>query len=164
MSTIHISNVAGRIPTVRQLETADSNLGYNRVDGLFYGLKVVGLVKTVICLGESIAPGATHDRLHSMISGLDHEKVGASDYNKVPHTNNLTGEWELIMTPGDKYFRFTQNVPASVWEINHNMEKCPSVSVVDSAGTCVEGQVEYTDTNNLIITFSAEFSGFADLN
>lgn len=164
MKEIWISNVSGKVPKVSQLELATSHIGYNRVDGLLFGLKITGGVKTVICIGEGIEPGTTHDRLHSMISGSDHAPVESSDYDKVPHTNELTGDWELIPTPRDKYIRFTQNIPSAVWEINHNMNKNPSVTVVDSAGTCVEGQVQYTDNNNLVITFSADFSGFADLN
>lgn len=68
------------------------------------------------------------------------------------------------VTMSDKYFQFTQNVASDVWEINHNLDKNPSVSVVDSAGTIIVGEVNYIDTNNLTITFQAAFSGKAYLN
>ena len=35
----------------------------------------------------------------------------------------------------DKNFVFTQSVAAAKWEIQHNLDKYPSVSIVDSAGT-----------------------------
>lgn len=64
----------------------------------------------------------------------------------------------------DKYVRYVQGVTSDVWVINHNMNKYPAVSVMDNAGTEYEGDIKHTDNNNLTITFSTAFSGFADLN
>ena len=65
---------------------------------------------------------------------------------------------------GDKNFVFTQNAPATTWTITHNLNKFPSVSVVDSANEIVYGEVIYTNTNSLTVTFTAAFSGKAYLN
>jgi hypothetical protein len=59
---------------------------------------------------------------------------------------------------------FNQGVPSSVWNITHNLNKFPSVTVIDSAGTEVEGDVNYVDVNNLTISFSSAFAGKASLN
>ena len=64
----------------------------------------------------------------------------------------------------DKHFRYVQNSPATTWVINHELEKEPSVTITDSAGTEVEGHVKHIDDKNLIITFSAGFSGVATMN
>ena len=64
----------------------------------------------------------------------------------------------------DKHFAFTQNAPSDVWVINHGLNKFPSVSVVDSAGTECQGEVKYIDTNNVEVHFGAAFSGKAYLN
>lgn len=53
---------------------------------------------------------------------------------------------------------------ADTWTINHNLDKYPSVSVVDSAGSLVIGDVKYISRNALIVTFVGEFSGKAYLN
>ena len=66
---------------------------------------------------------------------------------------------------GDKTFNFTQGAAASTWNITHNLGKYPSVSVVDTGDTSVlGGAVEYTNTNQLTITFSSSFAGKAFLN
>jgi hypothetical protein len=57
-----------------------------------------------------------------------------------------------------------QNIPAATWAINHNLNSHPSVIVFDSAGDECEGQLTYTDLNNISIIFSAAFSGVAYLN
>lgn len=65
---------------------------------------------------------------------------------------------------GDKNFIFTQTVASNTWTINHTLDKFPSVSVVDSAGTEVFGQVQYINLSKITITFSSAFAGEAFLN
>ena len=61
-------------------------------------------------------------------------------------------------------FVFEQGVAASVWTIEHNLDKYPSVSVVDSAGNEIIAEVTYIDLNNLTITMQSAFKGRAFLN
>ena len=61
-------------------------------------------------------------------------------------------------------FTFTQPTPSVEWAIQHNMDKFPSVSVVNNNNILMYGNTTYVDTNNLIITFTAGFSGKAYLN
>jgi hypothetical protein len=65
---------------------------------------------------------------------------------------------------GDKTFVFTQGVPALVWTVQHDLNKFPSVSVVDTANTGVLSQIDYIDNNNITITNSSQFAGKAYLN
>lgn len=64
----------------------------------------------------------------------------------------------------DAAFSFLQDSPSNTWTINHNLNKHPSVTVVDSGQNVVYGEVQYTDTNNLTVSFNATFSGNAYLN
>lgn len=65
--------------------------------------------------------------------------------------------------PGGNY-SFSQPTPSATWTITHNLGFNPSVSVVDSANSTVEGQVTYINTNSLSVSFSAAFSGSAFLS
>lgn len=65
---------------------------------------------------------------------------------------------------GDKNYTFTQGTPSSVWTINHKLGKLPAVSVMDSAGTQVLGDVEYIDDDTCLLRFDYAFSGKATLN
>jgi hypothetical protein len=65
---------------------------------------------------------------------------------------------------GDKNYIFTQIAAAATWNVTHNLNKYPSVSVVDSGNNWVVGDVEYINENQLTITFNAAFSGKAYLN
>jgi len=72
----------------------------------------------------------------------------------------------IVQAPSDvdKAFIFTQNTASNSWTINHNMEKFPSVTIVDSADNYVVGEITYTNNNSLTVNFSASFSGKAYLN
>lgn len=59
---------------------------------------------------------------------------------------------------------FNQSSAASTWTINHNLAKYPSVTVVDSSGNMVVGFQTYNSNNQIVLTFSAPFSGSAYLN
>ena len=72
---------------------------------------------------------------------------------------------------GDLHAVHTQDVAASTWQVTHNLGKYPSVSVVDTANTAVNGKVLYQDwdtnqvsTTKLQIIFTATFAGKAFLN
>jgi len=73
-------------------------------------------------------------------------------------------EHQLPGPSTDKYYRHTQTTPSTQWNIQHNLNKIPSITVTDSAGTVVHGDYEYPDMNHAILTFEAGFSGYADLN
>ena len=64
----------------------------------------------------------------------------------------------------DKTFEFTQGVPATTWNIQHDLGKFPSITVIDTADTVVTGEYTYIDNNNVTLTFSAGFAGKAYLN
>lgn len=67
-------------------------------------------------------------------------------------------------TGGDLNFVFVQNLPVATWTINHTLGKYPSVTIIDSGGNVVEGDIEYINNSQIVITFSASFSGSAILN
>ena len=64
----------------------------------------------------------------------------------------------------DKNYIHNQMSALSTWSVQHDLNKFPSVSVVDSGNNMVVGDVEYIDENNLTITFNASFSGKAYIN
>lgn len=65
---------------------------------------------------------------------------------------------------GDKSYEFNQLSPKKIWNIPHGLNKRPSVTIVDSGGTEVKGDVKYDDNNNATISFTAAFAGMAYLN
>lgn len=65
---------------------------------------------------------------------------------------------------GDINTVFVQSTPSDVWNITHNLGKFPSVTIIDSAGDEIEGDVRHLSTFALRITFGSGFSGIASLN
>ena len=69
-----------------------------------------------------------------------------------------------LPSQGSPTFVFDQAAPATVWNIQHNLGKFPSVSVVNNNDIVINGEVTYIDNNNVQLNFSAGFSGKAYLN
>lgn len=67
-------------------------------------------------------------------------------------------------TGEDKTYVYTQNTASNVWVIKHDLNKLPSVTIMNSAGDIVFGNIHYDNDNQVTITFSAPFSGKATLN
>lgn len=68
------------------------------------------------------------------------------------------------VTGTDKNYRHIQSVASATWTVPHNLSKRVCVSVVDSAGDEVHGNIHYDSDNQVTITFSASFSGEAYCN
>jgi len=82
--------------------------------------------------------------------------VGVNGQVLAKTTNGL--EWS------NRTFTFSQVVSTATWTINHNLGMFPSVSVIDSVGNFVTGNINYIDDRNLEITFKSAFKGKAYLN
>ena len=77
-------------------------------------------------------------------------------------TKNAT--FKSISSFNSKQFDFTQGVPSALWTIQHNLDKFPSVTVVNESKEVMIGNIKYIDKDTITITFSAPFSGYAYLN
>lgn len=72
--------------------------------------------------------------------------------------------------PGEVQFEdlsyvHTQNAPSSSWSVTHGLGFIPNVTVIDSAGSVVEGSYSYSeDGNTVTLSFSSPFSGKAYLS
>lgn len=82
--------------------------------------------------------------------------------NGVILVGNKTGAELGIIS--DKEFVYNQVTSSDIWEITHNLNKYPAVTVVDSGGSVVIGEIVYIDKNNVRITFTSAFSGKAYFN
>ena len=61
-------------------------------------------------------------------------------------------------------YSHTQGSASDTWVIAHNLNFMPNVTVQDSAGNIVEGEIAYTNTNSLTVSFASAFSGKAYLS
>lgn len=125
----------------------------------------------------SIDPSNVYDPVPSEFYQIEDNIIEINNHPPYPDIsgfwmiwNPATHQYELSTIPvpteagGDKTYIHKQVIASNTWEITHNLYKYPSVSVVDTGGNVVIGDVEYTSLNTLVITFTAPFSGTAYLN
>lgn len=65
---------------------------------------------------------------------------------------------------GGVSYRHIQSVPAATWTIAHLLGKYPSVTIVDTAGSQVIGDVRFLSQSTVQVSFSTAFSGEAYCN
>lgn len=63
----------------------------------------------------------------------------------------------------DRHYK-TAIMNGDVWEIEHNLGKFPSITVVDTANNVIYADVTYDDLNNVTITFASSVTGYAYFN
>lgn len=71
---------------------------------------------------------------------------------------------QILQPQLDHFYTHDQIQDSDEWFIRHNLGRKPSVSITDSAGSVVHGDIQYLDDNSLVIRFSAPFGGVAYLN
>ncbi len=137
--------------------------------------------------------GGTLNDISAMSGELNNAVIETGDYNKLinkPQINDVElignrtldelgiqpkGTYATVMYVDTEISRvesmigvatyiYEQTTASNEWIIAHNLNKYPSVTVTDSALSVVYGEIEYTDSNNLIIRFNGAFTGKALLN
>ena len=96
-------------------------------------------------------------------------KVDAADVADIALDSNLVGGRSITEFYDKTYInditaRYTYTQPLAIkdWIITHNLGRFPSgIMVVDSAGSVIEGAVQYINNNSIKISFNYAFSGIA---
>ncbi|MCK5788101.1 MAG: hypothetical protein KAH32_03835 [Chlamydiia bacterium] len=86
---------------------------------------------------------------------VDINDVPNALWKEIPFADNISG---------DKNVEYVQGLESSLWEIKHDMNKIPSITVIDVNKKEVMCEVEHVDTNNVKLKFNTPFAGKAYLN
>ena len=108
-------------------------------------------VNEAVCLGVDVGETSEAIKRHNL------------DENSHPYIlqNYASKEYVKSLT---KTFVYEQSVASDTWIIEHNLDKNPSVSVIDSSGNEVIASVQYINKNTVIVTMRGAFKGKAYLN
>lgn len=169
----------------RKTESGEVYLGSGRtvtvnISDVGYGAEIVGYLdfaEEMALLSSDNSNLRTADNRNLLATvNASGESIRVRDLTK---TTTLEDIYEvLVVTPQeekltslstlrdyvDKFYEHNQGVASDVWTITHNLNKYPTVTVIDSAGSEVEGDIDYTSANSVTLTFSGAFTGKAYLN
>jgi hypothetical protein len=106
----------------------------------------------------------TESKRVGVYSTGDHANLSGREKDNQHPINAITGLTEALQEVSDKTFVFEQGVASDTWFIKHNLGKYPSVSLVDSAGTQFDADVEYNDENTCTVRMNGATTGKAFLN
>ena len=115
-------------------------------------------------IGQHIWDFVTKFRNDVYVDKKLHDASGsAGATGKILTTDGNTLTWT------NATYTHNQSSTSNTWVITHNLNKYPSVTVIDSADTIVQGTIVYNSANQLTVTFfsgtsALAFSGKAYLN
>ena len=81
-----------------------------------------------------------------------------------PKTNSGWGSPTDLVGSQELGYVHIQEVASATWNITHGLGFVPNITVVDTAGTVVEGSYNYPNSNTVVLTFVGGFSGRAYLS
>ena len=125
-----------------------------------------------VTLGTS---GPQGPRGTSLLNGVGAPSVGLGiigDFYLNTSNMNLYGPktesgWgsptDLVGSQELGYVHIQENASAT-WNVTHGLGFVPNITVVDTAGTVVEGSYSYPNSNTVVLTFIGAFSGRAYLS
>ena len=99
-----------------------------------------------------------------------------ASHSALDYSGSTTGHSKILTTDGDTVawtnatWIHDQGAASDTWVINHNLNRYPSVTVVNSSENVILGTVVYNTPNRVTITFFTEddeesaFDGKAYLN
>lgn len=96
------------------------------------------------------------EQIDNIIADSVTEVVGGSNIDVTRENSSVT--------ISSSTFVYEQGIASNEWQITHNLKKCPSVALVDSAGTVFQAKIEYNDLNTLTIYLNGATTGKAYLN
>lgn len=151
--------LSGPLPGQRSFASA-----FSVGDSLYYAIEGVTLVaEWEVGVGTLTGPATLRrDTVLSSSGGGSPVSFGAGLKNVFV---SLPSAVALQAVGGsDRSYVHDQSVASATWTVTHNLGKRVSVTVVDSGGTTVIGQVRHDSDDQVTIFFSAPFGGKAYCN
>ena len=81
-----------------------------------------------------------------------------------PKTESGWGSFTDLVGSQELGYVHIQEVASATWNITHGLGFTPNITVVDTAGTVVEGSYNYPNSNTVVLSFIGAFSGRAYLS
>ena len=124
---------------------------YDNIPSIFTNIAIDDVVKVKI-------PQNQYSLMY--IEGKINIDIGFTE-GFVTSVNGKTGN---VVINEDKSYIHTQLNANNIWNIEHNLNKYPSITIVDSGDNIIVGDVTYISNNVLQVEFTYPFTGKAFLN
>lgn len=103
---------------------------------------------------------AESDVINARIDGIEQSSI-----TEIIGEGNISAtQSEHTVTITSTTYVYEQGIASDTWEIEHNLGKYPSVTIVDSAGTIFTASVEYNSENVCTVYINGATKGKAYLN
>ena len=109
-------------------------------------------------------PYGPHGKLPNDGFLINYDGIQSDTADVIVDNRNRTIKVDVNKQGVDTTFVYSTPVPMASWEIQHNLNKYPSVTLTDWHGRMILGEVCYVDKNNVVVHLSEPICGRAYLN
>lgn len=95
---------------------------------------------------------------------INYEGLKTDTAQVIVNNENRTIKVDVDKSGVDATYVYTTVSPMASWEIDHNMNKYPSVMLTDWDGNVIGGDIRYVNLNKVIVNLSEPICGKAYLN
>lgn len=165
----------GKIYYAQTVEVSEDNVVEFNIDTAVetgeYTIEVV-VGKQYFPSDHEVKLTIVHSSNRSLLAEIEYYGVEAIKQDVLKATlKNINDEVEnrigdTVRTTAEEYLKelnnarvIQQQVPLAEWEIKHDLDSYPVVTVIDNNGFEVFGDINYISKNKLTVTFNNEFSG-----
>jgi hypothetical protein len=108
-------------------------------------------------------PTTFNNYVVEVVKGAGIDLQGPAGEKGVPGATGATGPQGPAGSGGASSYVWNQAIPATVWDITHNLGFYPAGIIVEDSGGAViaGGDIDYISVNELTITFANAFGGTA---
>ncbi len=159
-SAVRVHTLGVSIPTEEAVQAYVNEIFGGSADGITINKSVDGELQAIGLINKNNADVAVNPV---------YDWVGTKTEYAEQNVAELHPDWLCFITddaydPGATYV-YEQEMASDTWTITHNLNKQPSVTVVDSAGSMqIPDEISYDNANQITITFLGSFAGKAFLN
>jgi hypothetical protein len=116
---------------------------------------VVSLTTAVTSLSAQVAYVDAH-----VVHLAGNENIsGSKNFTNIPTVSGFN-----VLHYGNAWFEYYQATPSTLWTINHNLDRHPSVTTTNTSGIVIVGSVTYINNDIVAVKFTPARSGYAYLN
>lgn len=147
--------------------------------GWYYIVSVAGIYNTIDWqIGDwAVYSGTAWDKIDntdvvSSVNGksgavlLTTDDIEEGNDNLYYTEERVSANEDVAANTADRHTPFylhVQEVASNTWTIMHNLNRYASVAIIDSSNRQVIGDIEYLNTNQIIVSFNGSFAGKAYL-
>ena len=155
---------------VTKMESTAGDIASNIQANVVNFTNILGATDTNVQVALETLDKHTHPEIASIsaaiitLDSVKQDKITLVGGSGVTIVESPQDTWTISVSGTDTFFEYQQVTASTLWTVNHNLNRHPSVTTTNTTGGVINGTVTYINNNTVTIRFTPAKTGFAYLN